>query len=163
MKSGISAKSMVVFSLILLLLYLGGFYGLEHWRHRKGPWEVTFASDSMGNPAIVVYQPRLEVSALEIVFLGENLSQSNFSQRVFFDRPLQPVPFGKVIYEDLTFLPGVVTFDFFGHEVELLPRTLIINKKEIPWKSDSIVELPLEAKPATPPKASPQKRDGPSK
>ena len=38
-------------------------------------------------------------------------------------------------------LPGVITFDLFGHEIELMPRTLVINKKEVPWKSESVIEL----------------------
>ena len=38
-------------------------------------------------------------------------------------------------------MPGTVTMDLFGHEVELLPRTLIVNKKEVPWKSNTAIEL----------------------
>jgi hypothetical protein len=66
------------------------------------------------------------------------------------------VIFGRVLYEDLTILPGVVTFDLFGHEIELLPRTLIINKKEIPWKSESVLELWPTNKPVQPPKPAHQ-------
>ena len=56
------------------------------------------------------------------------------------------VPFGKCIYQDLMFLPGVVTMNLLGHEIELMPRTLVIDKKEIPWTADKgkIVILPLE-------------------
>jgi hypothetical protein len=57
-----------------------------------------------------------------------------------------------VIYEDLTFLPGVVTFDLFGHEVELLPRALIANKKQVPWKSGVTIDLWPTNKPAEPPR-----------
>ena len=56
------------------------------------------------------------------------------------------------IMADMTFLPGVITFNLFGHEVELLPRALIVNKKDIPWSSAANVVLRPEAKPATPPK-----------
>ena len=44
------------------------------------------------------------------------------------------------------FLPGVVTMNLLGHEIELMPRTLVIDKKEIPWTADKgkIVILPLE-------------------
>jgi hypothetical protein len=31
------------------------------------------------------------------------------------------------------FLPGVVTMNLLGHEIELMPRTLVIDKKEVPW------------------------------
>src|SRR5205823_7079175 len=118
-----------------LALYLCVFYSIEYWRQRKGPWDVNFVTDAAGNPSIVVYQPRLKISSVELLFPGENVTRSNFSQRVLFDRPLNKVPFGRVLYEDLTVLPGVVTFDLLGHEVELMPRTLIVNKKEVPWKA----------------------------
>jgi len=47
------------------------------------------------------------------------------------------------------FLPGVVTMNLLGHEIELMPRTLVIDKKEIPWVTPAgriTVSLPAEAK-----------------
>jgi hypothetical protein len=152
MKFAITPKSMAVWFFVVLLLYLGVFYGMEYGRHRKGPWEVNFVSDAEGNPSVVIYQPRLNISSIELLFPGEKAMASNVSQRVAFDRPLHKVMFGRVLYEDLTILPGVVTFDLFGHEVELLPRALIVNKKEIPWKTESVLELWPTNKPAQPPK-----------
>ena len=160
MKTGISTRSIATWFVVVLILYAAVFYGIESWRHRKGPWQVTFLTDSAGNPALVVYQPALNISSVELVFPGEHAERTNLSEKVLFDRPLKPVPFGKVIYQDLTVLPGAVTFDLFGHEVELLPRVLYINKKEVPWKSDSIVELSETNKPATPPKPPAQSRRG---
>lgn len=157
MKSGFSARSLGLFFVVVFILYLGAFYGCEYMRVRKGPWEVQFMSDSSGRPSIIVYQPALGVSSVEILFHSEQINRSNLSERVSFDRPLKQGPFGKVIYEDLTFLPGVVTFDLFGHEIELLPRVLIINKKEVPWKSDSTVELTASDKPPQPPLPPPRR------
>jgi hypothetical protein len=31
--------------------------------------------------------------------------------------------------------PGVVTMNLLGHEIELMPRTLVIDKKEVPWST----------------------------
>lgn len=152
MKTGFSARSIILLFLAVLGLYIAVFYGIEYARQRKGAWEVNFLTDSQGNPSIVVYQPRLNISSLEVVFAGEKVGRTNLSERVIFNRPKKPVPFGKVIYEDLTFLPGVVTFDFFGHELELLPRVMIVNKREVPWKSDSVVELAATNKLPTAPK-----------
>jgi len=152
MNAGITPKSIAIWFFAVVLLYLGVFYGMEGCRHRKGSWEVDFASDAEGTPSVVIYQPRLHLSSVELLFPGEKAPSSNFSQRVSFDRPLKPVPFGQVLYEDLTILPGVVTFNLFGHEIELLPRTLIVNKKEVPWKSESVIELSPTNKPAQPPK-----------
>ena len=93
---------------------------------------------------------------VEIVFTGERISATNLSEKVLFDKPLTSLPFkmpiGEVIYEDMRTMPGVITFNFFGHEVELLPRVLVVNKKEIPWKSEMILELSATNKPAQPPK-----------
>ena len=153
MKSRFSAKSIVLLFLAVLALYFAVFYGIEYSRKRKGAWEVNFLTDAQGNPSIVVYQPRLNISSVEILFSGEKVAQTKLSERVIFDRPRkQAPPFGKVIYEDLTFLPGVVTFDFFGHEIEIFPRALVVNRRELPWKSELVVELAPTNKLATPPK-----------
>jgi hypothetical protein len=34
-----------------------------------------------------------------------------------------------------------VTFDLFGHELEVLPRTLIINFKEHPWQVGEVIKV----------------------
>ena len=41
--------------------------------------------------------------------------------------------FGDMPYFDATFLPGALTFNLLGHEVELLPRTLKLDLQEQPW------------------------------
>jgi len=152
MKRGISARSVALFFVLVVALYLAIFYGIEFLNHRSGPWEVSFMSDAAGNPAIAVYQPKLNISAVEIILSDEKVAPTNLSQRVSFDQHLKPIPFGEVIYDDLRALPGVVTFNLLGHEIELLPRVLIVNKREVPWKSDSTLELSATNKPAQPPK-----------
>lgn len=161
MKSGITLKSLALLFPVVLVAYFGVFWGLEHLRYRKGAWQVEFKTNEQGEPLVVINQPSLGVRGMQLVFHGERTT--NQPGQVSFDRVQRPVPFGKVIYEDLTFLPGVVTFDLFGHEVELLPRVLIANKKQIPWPSDSgveagtIVDFWPTNKPAQPP-APPKKR-----
>jgi hypothetical protein len=150
MKADFSLKALGVFGLVVAGLYLGVFYGCESWRQRKGAWEVEFVSDAQGHPSLAIYQPRLGISSVEVLFLGETLARTNLSQKVVFDRPLQPIPFGRALYADLTTLPGVVTLDLFGHELELLPRVLIADKREIPWKSETVIELAATNKPPQP-------------
>ena len=61
------------------------------------------------------------------------------------------VPFGKCVFMDTTFLPGTVTFELFGHEIELLPRVLIIDRQEHRWQSDAVIVLSrLQPAPAAP-------------
>ena len=121
--------------LIALAVYVSFFACDQRVRQRKGPWEVTFHTNAAGFAAITVNQRSLQLTNVQIVFSGETATNTG---TVSFDRPQQQIPFGKVKFEDLTYLPGSVAFDFFGHEVELLPRTLYLNKKEVPWKSDTV-------------------------
>ena len=128
----------------------------QHIRTRKGPWEITFGTNQNGFPEIIINQKRLNVADVRVVFMNE--SASNASATVIFDRPLKEIPFGKTQFEDLTYLPGSVAFDFFGHEVELLPRILYLNKKEHAWKNGEHIELsPGEKLPASM-KNDPRKR-----
>jgi hypothetical protein len=43
---------------------------------------------------------------------------------------------------DTTFLPGTVSFtNIFGHDIELLPRVLIIDRQEHSWKTGERIVL----------------------
>ena len=61
------------------------------------------------------------------------------------------VPFGKCVFLDPLFLPGTVTFEMFGHEIQLLPRVLTIDKVEHPWRNGETIRLhePLTPPPST--------------
>src|SRR6185369_7802990 len=116
------------------------FYGwIEHRRARKGPWEMTFTTNSAGAPQILINQPKLALTNFTIRFPGESIPAT-----ISFKEPRQvpyPVPFGRCIFMDSTFLPGTLTFQFFGHEIELLPRVLIIDHREYPWTGEPVVSL----------------------
>lgn len=137
-------KQIAVVFAVTFALYLTVFYGIEHLRSRKGPWEVTFTQDAAGHPAIVVSQATLKISDVKVTFPGELIAATNQMRKLVFDQP-QPVsyevPFGRCLFEDLTFLPGTVTFDLFGHEIELLPRILTIDKREYAWASGATISL----------------------
>lgn len=137
---------------MVLAFYFGGFHGLEYLRVRKGPWELTFEPTSGGvagsAPVIVVNQPASGVSAVKLVFHGEHAT--NAPGTVRFDGVEKNAIFGELIYEDLTFLPGVVTFNVFGHELELMPRVLVVNRREVPWQSGAVIDLWPTNKPAVP-------------
>src|SRR6266496_4065036 len=145
MQSSGLAKPVFVGLLLAVAIYAGGFALDQHLRARRGPWEVTFTTEPSGSPAIIVNQPKLNIANLKIVFVGE--TATNFQGTVVFDVPQKPVPFGKVKFEDLTYLPGAVTFDLFGHEIELLPRTLYINRKAHAWISNEAITLTSADKP----------------
>ncbi len=139
-------KPVLVGLLLALAIYVGGFSFDQHLRKRRGPWEVSFAAGPSEAPAILLNQPKLNIANLKIVFRGEVATGA--AGTVVFDFPQKPVPFGRVKFEDLTYLPGTVTFDFFGHEIELIPRTLYINRKPRPWSSNETITLTPADKPA---------------
>jgi len=126
---------------LALLIYAAFFSCDQRLRHRKGGWEVTFSTNSAGLPALTVNQSNLGIANVQIVVRGETLSNAVSATRISFDKPQQSIPFGKTKFEDLTYLPGSVVFDLFGHEVELLPRTLYLNKKEYAWSPGAVYEL----------------------
>ncbi len=150
MKSGFNAGTVGLIFAVVLVLYLVTFFGIEGARQAHGPWQVEFQPGETNPPTLVVSQTYLNVSGVKIVLHGERVT--NAPGRVVFNRVKLPVPFGRVLYEDLTFLPGVVTFDLLGHEVEIMPRALVVNKKLLPWQPGMTVDLWPTNKPAEAPK-----------
>src|SRR5262249_18519474 len=68
MKRDNPAKHFIVAFIIALLGYVVVFHFIENRRTRKGPWQVTFTSSSAGSPAIIINQPALSISNVQIQF-----------------------------------------------------------------------------------------------
>jgi hypothetical protein len=145
MKSG-AWKHFALAGILAMALYVVSYSSIEYLRQRKGGWQVMFSSDASGEPAVRVTQPALSLTDIQFRFPGEKISASNLHQTIVFDHPITNVPFGRVVFIDTTFLPGTVTFDLFGHEVELLPRVLIVNKREVPWQSNQSLNFSPDEK-----------------
>ncbi len=127
---------------VATLGYLLLFHAIESRRTAKGPWRVTFSIHD-ARPGLVVDQPALGISNVQIVFQGICLP-TNLTHTIAFDQA-QPVPFetpfGRCVFLDTTFLPGTVVIEAFGHQIQLLPRTLTINGREQPWQNGGRIEL----------------------
>jgi hypothetical protein len=132
--------------MLAVAIYVGVFTVDQHLRSRRGPWEVTFTATPTGEPMLIINQPALGVRDVRIEVEGEKVEHSTDSIR--FDAPERRVPYGRVKYEDLTYLPGVVTLELFGHEIELLPRVLYVNRKARSWVSGTNVTLRVADRPA---------------
>lgn len=139
MKSEGIGKAAVIALALSLVVYVAFFSCDSHLRHKNGPWVVRFGLDST-NPAIVIDQAKYRIAGAKIVFEGEIATNAS-NQVISFDQPYPAIPFGQVVFHDPTYLPGSVTFNIQGHQVELLPRTLIINQKERPWASGQTIVL----------------------
>jgi hypothetical protein len=146
---------------VALTLYFVTYTAIEHRRNRNGPWEVTFTNDVAGAPALRIDQPRLAITNVLIVFTNAPIA-TNAATVTAFERP-RPVPFdvpyGRCIFMDTTFLPGTIVFEMFGHEVQLIPRVLTIDKQEQPWRVDEEIALPVRAD-SRPRTAAGLKQDG---
>jgi hypothetical protein len=144
MKSDGALKHFILAFLLALVCYALFYYTIEHRRIRKGPWEVTFTNNIAGTPLVVVNQHKLAITNYQIAFADQPALSTNSMGTLRFSQPQPvpyPVPFGKCVFMDTTFLPGTVTFQLFGHEIELLPRALIIDRQEHPWVSDNPLTL----------------------
>jgi hypothetical protein len=108
------------------------FYGCDaHLRARKGPWIVNFQASTNGEPLLVIDQPALNIHT-QVLLAGEKAT--NTPGVALFKSPQHlNTPFGRVRFHDLTYLPGTITLDVYGHEIELLPRTLVLNTREVGW------------------------------
>lgn len=127
-----------------------------HLRVRRGPWEVTFFADTDGTPAVRVDQPGLGISRVTVRFAGEQLPEippPGLPATVRFAEPAASVPFGKTAFDDLMYLPGTVVLHCFGHEVQMLPRTLYLDRQAHGWSNSAVHTLPTNTKPSrlTPP------------
>ena len=143
--------------MLALAGYIVCYQAIEYRRTRNGPWQVTFTRTAAGAPVILIDQPKLAITNVQLSFAGELLPATNRPVTLVFDQPRPvpyAVPFGDCVFMDTTFLPGTVTFQLFGHEIELLPRVLVLDRQEHPWRSDTAIALSPH-RPAAPPKANP--------
>ena len=120
-------------------LYVVSFGWIEHRRTFRGPWQVAFRSDGAGRPSVTILEPALSITQT-LAFAWTNVAPNmNVMQR--FADATNEIPFGKVLFQDPTFLPGTLTLEFFGHEVEALPRVLVVDKKEIAWSPNARIDV----------------------
>ncbi len=143
-------KHFIIAGAISLAAYLAFYQCDKQLRTRNGPWEARFSVES-GTPTVTVNESHLKVANVKFQFPGESVT--NLTDTVIvFDSPIKTnIPFGRVVFLDTTYLPGAATMNFFGHEIELLPRTLVVNRKEVAWETAKTITLkPEEKLPAAP-------------
>lgn len=120
--------------LITLTTYVLVWLGMEHMRTKNGPWIVDFHSHTNRTSSLTINNHKSGVTNCVIEFTN-TFDDLVINESVSFNDVNVEIPFGEFIYHDLMYLPGVVTLVVHGHEIEFLPRTLIINKQEKPWGS----------------------------
>jgi hypothetical protein len=142
--SGSALKHFILAFLIAAVGYVIVFQVIESRREDKGPWRVIFTSNSLGEATMVIDQRSLSISNVHIVFLDSKYARAGAPVVYTFSQPTNTpfaLPFGECKLMDLRFLPGTLTFQAYGHEIELLPRVLMIDRQEHPWKPDGVINL----------------------
>lgn len=139
-KDGSGLRHFGIAFLLAVLLYVVLYKVIEHRRLAKGPWVVTFISQTNAQPELLIRQDALKIREFRVRFThGESLKGG--SETVRFDTaravPFE-VPFGQCIFLDTSFLPGTVTLRCFDHELELLPRGIVADHKLNPWSNGSL-------------------------
>lgn len=132
-----------------LFLYVTVYGGCQLVRRRGGPWNLTFAVGSNGVPELRIEQPRLlGPQPVVISFPGETPSRTDLPITAVFSVPItNSMPFGPVVFVDNTVLPGTVTLNCFGHAIEMVPRTMFIDFKEVAWVPGTNIVLSATNKP----------------
>jgi hypothetical protein len=117
---------------LALVFYVVSFWWIQHERTVKGPWEIVFAANARGSPSLQISHAKLNISA-KLTFPDDHVARTNISERVVFREATTNLPFGEILLQDELYLPGSVTVRVAGHQVEILPRVLIVDQKEIAW------------------------------
>jgi hypothetical protein len=135
-------KTLLLVGLGTLIGYIVVFSWMENQRRKNGPWEITF-TEVDHTPALLINQAKLGLTNIALVF-PNTTAPTNLPQTVRFQHgqvaPMD-LPFGKCIFLDTLFLPGTVVCEVFGHEIQLLPRTLTLNRREHPWAAGEKILL----------------------
>jgi hypothetical protein len=149
---------------IAVLLYVVIYSAIEHRRRSKGPWQVTFAQEKSGAPKIIINQPTVGITNVQISFPGSSDAIINGVELHSGDAALRgpmtltfgearktpfDVPMGKCVFLDTVFLPGTIVFEMYGHQVQLMPRVLTVDGVERPWifgEKISLTNKPAAAK-----------------
>lgn len=155
----IGKPAFIVF-VVCVIAYALLYAGDRHLRLHKGPWEVDFRADTNGTPELVVNQPALGISNVVIRFPGESLPADASPGDLRFDEPTLRPGFGELRFHDLSYLPGTITLLAFNHEIELIPRALWIDRREIPWPEAKMIELAPTNQPPPPQSKRYRKSDG---
>lgn len=66
-------RKLMVLAAATLAFYVAAFYGLEWWRERLGPWEVTFSSVAGEPPTLNIHHARLGIEKVAVVLEGETV------------------------------------------------------------------------------------------
>jgi|SRR5579863_2360471 len=145
MKSAGLPKHLLIAFVLATILYFGAYGLMEHFRTHNGLWQVTFLSNGGANaPTLIINEPQLNIHDFHLTFPTQTAPATNATLTFDHARDVPfDVPFGRCVFLDAMSQPGTVTFTMFGHEIQLIPRTLTVDKNDYDWHAtNSLVIRP---------------------
>jgi hypothetical protein len=138
-------RRLLAVGVVTVLVYVALFAWIEHRRNRLGPWEVVFTRTPDQLPCVEIHQPKLDIRDVRLVFPNlATAGEQSLPVRETFDEA-RPTPFdlplGRCVFLDTISLPGNVTIEVGGHQVQLLPRMLTVDGVERPWQSGITIAI----------------------
>jgi hypothetical protein len=134
-------KTFLLIAIVILIGYIAIFSWVENSRRKSGPWELTFTQVN-NSPALLVTHAKLGLTNVIIVF--PDVVATNATQTIRFEHgrvaPFD-LPFGKCVFLDTLYLPGSMAMELFGHQIQLMPRTMLIDRVEHAWLSGEKILL----------------------
>jgi len=137
-------RHLLIGFVIALALYVSLFYFIEHRRTAQTPWLVSYEVDTTGHAKLEISQQSLGLGPVEIRFLSPTTNGALARIQVEFRNPTpvpRPMPVGRCLFEDLTFLPGTVALDISSTGIQMLPRALTIGTNEFSWQKTRTIEV----------------------
>jgi len=135
-------KHFVAAFFLALILYIVGFNWIENRRVKSGPWNVTFHNVA-GQLELVILQDSLAIRDVRLRFTNASLS-TNLVESILFTAGRKvpfDVPFGRCVFLDPLFLPGKAVLEIAGHEIQIMPRVLMLDGVEHPWRGSNTFTL----------------------
>ncbi len=148
---------MIGLFLATLFLYITIYGGCMACRRRGGPWAITQDKLPDGTPIVKIEHHRILSNGPVILRFPGETAPARFTNhpllRIYTQPNTNALPYGPVLFLDTTFLPGNVTLDAFGHLVEIVPRTLYLDGRDVGWMPGTNItllpenKLPVEVRP----------------
>ena len=142
MKRDRLARHLLIGFVIAIGLYVTLFWFIEKRRAAQSPWTVWFEVDATGHAKLEISQQSLGLGPVEIRFAAATTNATLARTQVEFRTPKpvpRPMPAGRCLFEDLTFLPGTVALHVAGTDLQMLPRALTIGTNEFSWPQARII------------------------
>lgn len=137
-----------------LALYVFGYWLIESRRVVDTPWQVSFTTNHTGLMFVTVQQDTKRLGPVTIQWAEKDSATAAGSETIRFDTP-RPVPFpvpgGRCVFQDTTFLPGTVVLELGSTTIQMIPRALTVGTNEFAWESGKSIRIEaVEVVPASP-------------